>query len=537
MIQPFASAEGTQGVRAPYKGRRSTRAIGALCLVLWSLAWRWPTVGGPNFLPDAAEYLGIARRVAQGKGLTTALKWHFFDKAPVVRPAGLERPILYPLFGAGVLWLAPHADPLQALQKANALLSVVNALVALLAFRTVVSPPAAWLGAFLMALLPPITHTATAALSETLFLFLWLLALAVLPSLFSVNPAGRGCACLNRFLFGVLAGLATLARPNGALLLLAPLALLRRRGQRRAAVLCLGWALGGALLVVAPTVALTAMPPGPGYRPAALVNFAVAHIRDASWHGYGRDLPSPWDYIPQHPREVGQGVARKLWQNARALLLSLGWLWLFLPLAWGVRHEAKGPSTLWRTWCMVAAASYLALSLSWVASGSFRYMLPVTILVLPLVLQIGLAACWRARPARLFFLAVVFGTLFVFGKEWEAHRRQCERTWESAAWETYREGASWLREVACPSDVVASNNPWIVHYLTQNPSVALPFFAKPTDLAGFVRRFGVRWILLFAKETDPRMRVCLNCAELRWVRRQGTGHGHIVLFSSAGILP
>ena len=185
--------------------------LSLVALALWALALRVPTLGGVNFSPDAAEYAGMARRLSSGQGFTTALKWHFFDQGPVVRPAAAERPVLYPLFAGMVLRLSPGAEPLRALQAANALLSVANVLLALCVYRTVVPAPVAWAAAALLPLLPPMTQTGTVALGEQLFLLLWLAALLALPR--TARPAGAAA-------FGILAGLATLARPNGALLLL-----------------------------------------------------------------------------------------------------------------------------------------------------------------------------------------------------------------------------------------------------------------------------------------------------------------------------
>jgi hypothetical protein len=81
-----------------------------LLLVMLSLALRLPALGGVNFAPDAAEYAGIARSMAEGRGLTTAIKWHFYDEGPVVRPAVVERPVLYPLLGGGILRLTGTGD-------------------------------------------------------------------------------------------------------------------------------------------------------------------------------------------------------------------------------------------------------------------------------------------------------------------------------------------------------------------------------------------------------------------------------------------
>ncbi|MDH7568596.1 MAG: glycosyltransferase family 39 protein, partial [Armatimonadota bacterium] len=215
----------------------------AALLAAWTLLVRAPFLGGPNFTPDAAEYAGMARRLAEGKGFTTALKWHFLDNGPVVRPAVVERPPLYPLFGGVVCRTFPRTDPLRALQTANAFLSALTAALAFFAYQQVAPPGAALAAAFLLAVLPPVVQTSSTALSEALFLLLWMAALFLLP-----RAHGPGGAAL----YGFAAGLAALTRPHGALLLLP---LLARAAFRRPGALAAGAAAAGVFaLTLAPWV-------------------------------------------------------------------------------------------------------------------------------------------------------------------------------------------------------------------------------------------------------------------------------------------
>ncbi|NLB95225.1 MAG: hypothetical protein GX785_05890 [Armatimonadetes bacterium] len=494
---------------------RWLRACGVGLLMALSLALRLPTLGGINFTPDAAEYAGMARRLAEGHGLTTALKWHFFDHGPVVRPAVVERPILYPLLGGLVLRLFPEAEPLRALQATNAALAAVNTALALAAFHTVVPAPVAWLAAALFVLLPPVTETATLALSEQLFLSLWLLALLLLPG---VTRPRRAAA------FGLVAGLATLARPNGILLFLALPWLLspvrRHRNARRATLAAL--AASGAVLLPYSLYAWTAR--APEMRPAALVNYAVLHIHQATWHGFGQTIPSPPAFIAGHLGAVAAAIHRKVEANLAALWVSLFPLPLLLLLRVHAR-PADPTRALCRAWLTLAVASFAFYSLAWVAAGALRYLLPGTILLLPLLLEHGFRVARSSPAARGLFCLTLVGAVSLFGAHWQEHQKACRYRWNRAAGLPYAQAAKWIEELAGPEDVVASNNPWEVHYQTCRPAVACPFFRDRADLTRLRRQFGVRWVLLFAYPRDARLQLCREHPNARLVRQTWNQRG------------
>jgi hypothetical protein len=540
------SQDGGRGSRARPKGRGAT-AAGLALLAAATLGLCLPLLGGINFTPDTAEYTGIARRLAEGQGLTTAIKWHFLDHGPVVRPAAVERPILYPLFGALVLKLAPAADPFRALQTANALLAALNVVVAVGAFRTVVPPAAAWLGAACLALSPGFTQTATVALSDQLFLLLWLLALWLLP-----NARGaRGGA-----LFGVLTGLATLTRPNGALLALGYALYAGARGERRRAA-AVAMMLAMALLVAAPAARTTLAARAHGLRPGALVNYSVLHIHQASWEGFGQQIPSPLQLLRQQPAAVLQGIRRKARANARALGLFPGPLFL-LPLlslpgalrrrrdpaaavppleAEAAAADGRQPTTaaeLRRVWWVLAGANLAFYCASWVAAGALRYLLPTTTLLLPLLLAAGFRRAGHSSAARSMAVVLVAGTLLLLAGYWHTHCQWMQRRWQPAGWEPYHVAARWIAAVTGPDEVVASNNPWMIHALTRRPALACPYFRPGADLTALARTFSVRWVVLIVRPGEPRLRHCLQHPAAQLVRTQDRGRrAGIYLFSVA----
>lgn len=508
---------------------RWLRAPAAVLLALLALGARLPALQEMNFQPDAAEYAGIARRWAQGRGPTTALKWHFLDNGPVVRPAANERPILYPAFGAAVLRLAPSLEPLLSLQLANALLSAANVLLALAAFSTVVSPAAAWLSAVVLIFVPGMCETATVAISEQLFLFLWLSGLLVLPR--AHRPAGGAR-------LGLLAGLAMLTRPVGLFLLpAAALWLWHRRRQvghaplpndagagSRTASRRLVWmpwsALAAGFGVALLTGAWLSGPAGgPELRPGLLVNYTVLNIRDATWHGFGRPMPTPLEFLRAHWPAVLHLIRQKLNVNLDAVVLSLGALLVPAALAIGAPAGADPRRRALRAaWLAAAGLNFATYTLSWVPVGAMRYMLPTAVVLLPLVVDATLAAAAVSRARKILLAAAVAAALAPMlascAQLWRAGRDACP----PEGWRYYLMGARWLRAAAGPEDVVASNNPWMVSYLAERPAIICPEFRPGAGLERLARTFDVRWVLLYAGEGDARVRHCLRSPSARLLR-------------------
>lgn len=527
------------GMKRAAEGRprgRWLRAPAVVLLALLALGARLPALQELNFQPDAAEYAGMARRWAQGRGPTTALKWHFLDDGPVVRPAANERPILYPAFGAAVLRAAPSLEPILALQVANALLSAANVLLALAAFSTIVSPAAAWLAAGVLIFVPGMCETATVAISEQLFLFLWLAGLLVLPRVH--RPAGAAA-------LGLLAGLAMLTRPVGLFLLPAGALWLwrcRREGGRpplrdathaaesqpagsRTASRRLVWMPWSALAAGFGVALLGGMwlsgpAGGPELRPGMLVNYVVLNIRDATWHGFGRPMPAPLAFLRAHWPAVLHLIREKLNVNLDAVVLSLGALLVPAALAVGAPARAtdSGRRALRAAWLTAAGLNFATYTLSWVPVGAMRYMLPTAVVLLPLVVDAALAAAAVSRARKVLLAAAVAAALAPMlascAQSWRAGRDACP----PEGWHYYLMGARWLHSAAGPEDVVASNNPWMVSYLAERPAIVCPEFEPGAGLERLAHTFDVRWVLLYAGQEDARVRHCLRSPAARLLR-------------------
>jgi 4-amino-4-deoxy-L-arabinose transferase-like glycosyltransferase len=167
--------------------------------VLW--ASREPSTAGNAMFLDPARYLGYAREIAAGHGMTEPL-----TKAPTAYyPPG------YPWFLGIVTWVSkPFTDePWLVAGLVQAVLGAASiGLVASVAKR-LAGPVAAIIGAVLFALYPNLIFHTGALLGETLYNFLFLAFLALLLS----RPWDAAFTNVRILGCGVLLGLAVMVRP------------------------------------------------------------------------------------------------------------------------------------------------------------------------------------------------------------------------------------------------------------------------------------------------------------------------------------
>ena len=217
------------------------RWLGAVLVLAAALriAWVLYAAREPQGLHDPSFYYGYGQGIANGFGYALP------DGPTAYYPAG------YPAALAAVYYLVGHTPIPDNLVLATGFFQVFLsvATVALVYYlgRRLFTPTVGLLAALWMALFPNLIFHTAAFLTETLFIFLVLAALAVLFS-FRWQEERPGWARL--LVFGVLLGLSALVRPISLLLLpLLPIAwLIAGFGWQRA----LGYS--GAVLVVTAAV-------------------------------------------------------------------------------------------------------------------------------------------------------------------------------------------------------------------------------------------------------------------------------------------
>lgn len=198
---------------------------------------------------DAVDYDRLARLLAHGRGFGPALL------SPSGGPTAFRAP-LYPMFLAPIYRLTGNS--IAAARIAEAILGTVTVgLIGWLGNR-LFGPRVGVIAAWLAALYPPLVLSSVSLLTESVFVPLELAAIA------TALVAQEQASPWNRWTLatGVGAGLAILARPNGAVIVI-PLAILasRRRRTTPATTRRPSWRRTAAISAVVPGVAVLVLAP------------------------------------------------------------------------------------------------------------------------------------------------------------------------------------------------------------------------------------------------------------------------------------
>jgi 4-amino-4-deoxy-L-arabinose transferase-like glycosyltransferase len=237
-----ASAPGAEGGPAGRRDRRLLLAILALAFVL-RLVWSLYAGRDPSGLNDPFTYLASAYGIAAGDGYR-----FFVDGSPTA-----YFPIGYPSFVAAVAWVAEHT-PLDDVPRAVGVVQAVIGTASVWLVHRITSRlygvRTGLVAAAIVALFPGLLMYSSNLLSETLFVFALLLALAVVIAVpwSADTPSWRHLAG-----FGVLMALAMLVRPQAVLLVIALVAAMAiaHLGRRRS-LAAGGVVLATAVLTIAP---------------------------------------------------------------------------------------------------------------------------------------------------------------------------------------------------------------------------------------------------------------------------------------------
>ena len=240
--QRAAFAQREDGGRSRQRDRRLLLAILAAGLLL-RLVWSLYAAREPSGLNDPFTYLISAERIVAGEGYRFS-----FDGSPTA-----YFPIGYPAFVAAFVWIVeqtPLTDVPRVVGIVQALLGTASIWLVHRIASGLYGVRTGLAAAAIVAFFPGLLMYSSNLLSETLFVFLILLALAVVTAVpwNDDSPTWRRLA-----LFGLLTGAAMLVRPQASLLLIAlVVAMLITRFGRRRSLAAGGIALAVAALTIAP---------------------------------------------------------------------------------------------------------------------------------------------------------------------------------------------------------------------------------------------------------------------------------------------
>jgi 4-amino-4-deoxy-L-arabinose transferase-like glycosyltransferase len=232
-------------VSAGSSQRRDRLLLYAILAVAFALRLAWVVYAArqPAGLNDPSSYLSMGKSFAHGDGY----------RFPIGDAPTAYFPIGYPLFVGAIAWLVEHSPLTQipeTVAVVQALLGTASVWVVWLIVRRVWDRRTAMVAATLMALFPGLVLYTAPLLSETLFVFVELCAIAILVD----RPWNGGTPSARRVAtFGAVTALAALVRPVAILFLVAfPLAMLLARLGWRRALRASAIAIAAAVLTIAP---------------------------------------------------------------------------------------------------------------------------------------------------------------------------------------------------------------------------------------------------------------------------------------------
>jgi len=528
------SGEGQAGqvVEAGGRPRAGGQRMVVAVLVVLALAVgaRVPfLVVGTEPSPDAAEYLDVARHIVRGDGLVLSIKSHLADDKPVVRSTIGNRSPIYPALVAAGMRLFPSANDLTVARWVNLLLSTLGCVLCLLLFVRVFGWVVGVLGGALVAVNPWLIVYGVGPLADPLSFTVSVAALV----LYAWN-AREGAPPLWSLADGALVGLGYLARPTG-MVLLAVLAIGYMFGRRWRSLL---WLMVGAAVVASPYLYANWRINGSPLYNAYSYNYAVAESREATWFGLDREPVGPLEFIQRNPRLVGKLMWARTREDMAVVVSQLGFLLLLIPLL---------PVGWWRRERGViagyAVANLACYCLSWAAVGAWRYLLASYLLPIPSLLEAAARPRWRLlRKAGPVLLAgaCMLALYSAYLQDKDRYQRHVRAAAARPAVASLREkAAQWLLRETSRDEVVASNNPWMVNYLTQRPAVICPEFSREGQVVPFLRGHQVSVIVLFVAGEDKRVQFLSSprlAEAVRLVEQQESGRWRLLVYRVEGAL-
>jgi len=441
---------------------------------------------------DGAEYLAITRHLRTTGEYATDLKWQFYTDDPVSHSAWADRPPLYPYLALAAQRALSFAPPTAAARLGNALLACLALLLCAAYLRRLYDERTALIATGFVFLLPHTLKWTTQPMTETVTLALTFGGLLLW-------ARGRGSArgtdgIATALGVGLLAGLAYLARPTGAVLALAVVA--DAVAHRRA-----GWLAQVAAVAVG--FALCALPYhwwlwrlyGNPLHSALGFTFAVETYYEVSYYGYGQPKPTVAGFLLGHGAALPGLLLHQFWRHVQIVIPQL---LPFLPFAGG--RAADRREERWAGLALVGALA-VAHTVAWAAWGSSRYFIVALPIVIAALLWRGSAVTeqggprWLVRYQRVGLPLAAAGLLICLVNFYLIAASPTRGLASLPAW---RAGAAAAAAVG--ARLIASDKPSILNLLLETPAVRLPRTTDPLLLERFAREFEPEVMVLFVDE-------------------------------------
>lgn len=454
--------------------------------------------------PDVVEYLDVARRLNGGEGYVLGVKAYHTAITPVIHDGLSERAPLYTFLVAGLLKLG---GPLWTLQIANAVLAAACAALVGAITAQLAGARAGWIAMTLAAMSPVVLARLIPPMSEALSIALSLAAVWLAPRC-RRSPWVAVVA-------GAMLGLAYLARPTA--LVLVPALMLGLWSWRRAVGV-----LGGALLVIAPASFAVLLTRGRLSYSGQTYLYSVLKDAEVLRQGYGRELPSPAEFIVGNLGLVIWGIIENAIDYATLMFRESDWMLPLIPaMALGAIVASRSEQRArWSIPMLATLANYAVYAATW-ANFQERYQILTMLLLIPAAAT-GLASVSTHRVG--LALAVVYVAIvgYVWLPTWREEYRDQFRYGDEPTRARVDRGIRWTGPPRWVQDndldrllewvegrtsrheSLALGQPWPVTFFTTRPTTLLPTRLSPESLRRFIGDYRLDFVAVDSRDRDRR---------------------------------
>lgn len=423
--------------------------------------------------PDSIAYLNIARNFAHGNGFISTLKLNFFCPSSVNHCALSDWPPLYPVLAGMIL---QTGLPELVLQIANALAASLAAGFVFLIGKKLFDQHTGIAAGILTAIAPNLFRSGISPLSDALGLVLALAAIVI--ALYAEDRKNFLLAA------GIITGLACLTRfPNGIMLIAITLFLIIQKKKLEAAIYLAGFAI-----IEGPVFLCKWLIYGSPFYSVQLYHYSTASFHNAIWSGTGNS--GSLSFL-----KIITAIARNLLYYTFDLLIGLRGLFL-LSIGMILFFKKQAVNIEQRFVLSIAIFNLLVYALTWAippVKGS-RFLLLSFCLLLPFCIT-GLYEILESekeafRRAGIGICAAVIG-VYLWGCFTAAV------SLEGQFQPLRSELTQKLKDMVPANTAVASNNPWMISYSTNQPAIILPNNLNRHDLTHFIRQYEIGAIVIF----------------------------------------
>lgn len=457
----------------------SKKKSALLILIIIGILFRIPLVGTEYFrMPDALEYLNVARNINSGSGITQSIKWHYFDDYPVVTSAFHGRPVGTSILFSIILKIVNNSIFLQIFSLSLGLLnSITFYFLALRYFNRYF----AFFGALLVALNPNFLITGRIPLSEQVFSLIILLAL--------ISSAYYRESYLKYGLIGLICGLSYYFRNEGLLASLLIFIFISKSFKHFFIQMC------AFILTTLPLFYNNLVLNSSLFYSYNYFHFQVKSFSEGMY-SYKVVYPSPFDFIQNNMVWIIKQVALIVYGFLKNIadFRMLGFFLLPI-LLWPKRFFRI--HFLFLTISIVVLATY---SILWSAIfDSSRHFF----LVFVLLLFVSLLNLENYKMKKIgVFLAML--TFFIY-ISFDIHRIVWVRSavnlnpWTNQSNMVY----IWINKVIADKYIISTSAPHYVNYFTNNPTAQFPKNIKDKSIYNkYVSEYGICYFVINKNEKE-----------------------------------